>query len=276
MSLEFDLSGVSVRLRALGSDLAREFTNDWGRFQASAREDRSWDLDVVVGASRAPAPSGVFNPKSMTASVDQRRAAFEMPEGRALVSSDGSASLDLAPSDPSHQFYAAVNLLCACLAWLLPSRGGAILHAAGVVLGGRAFLMVGPERSGKTTWATLAKRSGALLLSDDIVMVQKTGSRVEALSAPFRDDHPEGVSPGRWPVAALLIPSFGTQAALCQVSGSAARARLAANMPFVADLFGSDPRPMQVVGDLLESLEVRQLVFAMDATFVDLLRKMPD
>ncbi|MGV8038666.1 MAG: hypothetical protein AB2L07_00795 [Thermoanaerobaculaceae bacterium] len=65
---------------------------------------------------------------------------------------------------------------------LLVRRRGLLLHAAGVVLGDRAFLFVGPCGAGKSTAARLA---GGRLLSDDLVTVTEVMDRPIAHSTTF-------------------------------------------------------------------------------------------
>jgi hypothetical protein len=185
----------------------------------------------------------------------------------------GAVRVRLAATTAQKQYYALLNLVTAAAAWRLPSRHGLLLHAAGIVLDGRAFVMVGSEGSGKTTWALLASEAGAGVLSDDLVVVERDADgRAQALSTPFRSAQYGTMPPGRWPVAAFLLPAHGPAPALETVSALATEARITANLPFVVDAMGRDARLPDAVERIARSAPARTLVFARDRSFVPLLR----
>ena len=154
--------------------------------------------------------------------------------------------------------------------------GGAMLHAAGIVLEGRAFVLIGAEGSGKTTWTLRAREAGADVLSDDIVVVTRSASGAfEALSTPFRSAQYGTLLAGRWPIAALLLPEHGAPARLRPVPGLALRARLFANLPFVVEALATDTRVADVMDALATSVPARTLTFSPDPSFVPWLRAFP-
>ena len=269
-SLFFDFSGLRLEFRGLTPELACYAATDW----ASFRSPDAAAPDLVVDARVSPtiAPAAVFDPKSMTAEVDADRARFTMGGGSGAISRSGSMCVSLSQAQVEWQFYTLANLLCAGLAWTLPERGGLVLHAAAAVLDERAFVLVGPEGSGKSTWAAHAKEGGARILSDDIVVVAGVDTHPEVLSMPFRDDHPVGVGPGRWPLAGILFPEHALRPALKPVPSLMAGARLAANLPFVADGLERYARPLAIVEQLTERVPVLILEFARDIAFLDTLR----
>jgi hypothetical protein len=60
------------------------------------------------------------------------------------------------------------NFLRVLVAYRLLEIGGVVLHSAGVVRGGAAFLFLGRSGAGKTTVARLSLAAGAEVLSDDL------------------------------------------------------------------------------------------------------------
>lgn len=269
MSATFDLSGLAVRVRGLGEAHRERLEESWSAFRI--REAGSFFLDIEVEAEPEAADDGsVFSPKQMTSSFDRTTARYAMKEGAATVPLQGTLRIQLASATLERQYFGFVNLVIAALAWRLPSRGGALLHAAGIVLGERAFALVGPEGSGKSTWAALAREAGARVLSDDMVVVEAgPDGRFQALATPFRSREPY---PGRWPLAALLLPEHGPRAALEDVPPLALRARIGANLPFFAEAWAHDPRVERLVETLALSIPARRLTFAVDPSFLDLLR----
>lgn len=268
-ALEFDLSGVRVRISALKPPLSERLAEDWREWRAAGPGEPF--LDVAIRDAVLPPPQGPFAPKAMIARLSRDAATYRLPEGDAEARVDGTASVRLSEStDADRRWYAFLNLLRACIAWRMPSRGGALLHAAGAVIGDRAFLLVGPEGSGKSTWARWAEYAGAPVLSDDLVLIDGAGEGFDALGAPFRSTHGRTAGPGRWPVAAVLLPRAGECVRLDPVSDLVLRARLAANLPFIAEGLEVDPRVGRTV-DRLAALPAHVLTFAPDSSFVGVL-----
>jgi len=267
--LEFDLSGVGIRLSDLPSEIGSLLESSWQAF--SIERALSPVLDLRVEATRVAPFSGKFDPKAMRAEISPERARYEMAEGRVEVDAAGKGRVVVGIVEGSRPYYAFANLVRAALAWRMLSRGGALLHAAGIILRGRAFVLAGPAGSGKSTWARLAEEAGGSVLSDDLVLLDGHGGAIEALGAPFRSTHENTVGRGRWPLAAILFPAHGTGAALAPVSGLESRARVLANLPFVADGVADDRRVTETIERWLASVPTRMLTFGRDRAFIDTL-----
>jgi hypothetical protein len=265
-----DFSGIGVRIGGLADDLAVRLEADWAPFLAD--EQDSPFLRVEVSLRKETAVAGPFRPKRMRANLKAGSAHFGMPEGDADVTEGGTASVRLLRGPGPTVYFAMMNLLRACLAWRLPSRGAAMLHAAGLAIDGRAFLLVGPEASGKSTWARSGEERGARVLSDDLVLVECLAGGAEALGGPFRSTHRTDYRPGRWPIAAILFPRWGPHAAWAPCDRLRARAGIAANLPFIVTAIERDERVAAVVERLAATVPCKELTFAPDASFVDLLR----
>ncbi|MGE0448730.1 MAG: hypothetical protein AB7Q29_04015 [Vicinamibacterales bacterium] len=70
---------------------------------------------------------------------------------------------------------------------IMTSRGSVLaLHAAGLVVDGRAVLIAGPPWSGKSTWAFEAARRGMPVLGDDQVAVEPLLGTVCAVPRPLK------------------------------------------------------------------------------------------
>jgi hypothetical protein len=190
------------------------------------------------------------------------------------VDLDGSAEITLGPSDPETRLFSLLNLLLAGLAFVGPSSGVVVLHASGVVLDGRAFVMPGAAGAGKSTFTALCAASGASVLSEDVILLDTSGDHPEALASPFREDRERPASPGRATVACVLFPEHGTPPAVLEVPRMVARAKLVANLPFVNERFGHDPALDGIVERLAGSTLARTLRFAPDPGFVPLLRDL--
>ncbi len=75
------------------------------------------------------------------------------------------------------------------LMYYLSARGGAIVHASGMVIDGRAFIFPGRSGAGKTTISKrFALRKGVRGLSDDRIIVRKTGEAFTMFGTPWPGD----------------------------------------------------------------------------------------
>jgi hypothetical protein len=89
--------------------------------------------------------------------------------GRVLVSPDGCELL-CEPHPPNPNWATIVSAQALPLAATL--RGLEVMHAAGVVLDGRAVLLIGPAGAGKSSLAAALVRAGGQLLGDDVVALR--------------------------------------------------------------------------------------------------------
>jgi hypothetical protein len=89
--------------------------------------------------------------------------------GRVLISPDGLELL--CEPDPVNPEWATI-VSAQALPLAATIRGMEVMHASGVVLGGRAVLLMGPAGAGKSSLAAALVRAGGRLLSDDVVALQ--------------------------------------------------------------------------------------------------------
>ncbi|MBV8203288.1 MAG: hypothetical protein JOZ15_21960 [Acidobacteria bacterium] len=133
------------------------------------------------------------------------------------------------------------NFLRVLVAYRLLDLGGAVLHCAGVVKQGAAYLFLGRSGAGKTTVARLSLAQGAEVLSDDLnaLIVPVPGGAAPAgtcavLKLPFTGDLGErrALRPPL-PLGGLLRLEQGAVDALTPLSRAATLACLLACAPFV-------------------------------------------
>jgi len=270
--LDLDLSGVALRVEGIGASWCGWLREHWGPFVGSGPCDPFLTVVVEEGAAKL---EGDWDPKSMRSTLSALGARYTLAEGSAHVDGSGRATVRLAAGLQQRGYWAMQNLIRACLAWSLPGRGGALLHAAGLVVDGRAFVMVGAEGAGKTTWSALGARDGAHVVSDDLVLIDGVGAQPVVAGAPFRSTAQGELRPGRWPLAALLFPHHGTSTAVAPIPVMLGQARVAANLPFIAEGIEQDAR----IGDLVERLAgetpCAQLTFGLEGSFLPALRSWP-
>ncbi|HEX4825683.1 MAG TPA: hypothetical protein VFV19_15380 [Candidatus Polarisedimenticolaceae bacterium] len=263
--LDVDLSGIGVRVTGLSDLLGAALAHRWGRFVTALQGEPVFS--VTVEAEPPSARVHPFAPKTMRSEIADGGASFAIDQGTAVVSRSGAITICLVATTTELQAAGLVNLLMAAIAWRLPEMDAVLLHAAGIVLDGRAFVLVGGEGTGKSTWASLAREAGAEVLGDDLVLVH----RREALACPFRAEASTLRVPGRWPLAAVLAASHAKAASLAEEPAIKTQARLAANAPFAVDGWGSGGALDRLLDRLVHDVPHRTLAFARDASFVPLL-----
>ncbi len=263
-----DLGGTAAAIRGLPAAMEAALRSEW----------RPWVLregePVLVVDVRVEPPredGRPFSAKRMAANFEDGLARYVMEEGTATVPPSGPAAIHVASCGANKQLYALLTLLGAAFAWRAPSHRALVLHAAGIVLDGRAFVLAGAEGAGKTTFARVAAESGAAVLGDDLVVVRAADGGVEAVGSPLRSKPWNTTGRGAWPVAALLLPEHGTPPALRPAPAMAARARVVASLPFVAEAIDRCPG-LDSVLDAVVGAPARLLRFAPDPGFLPLLR----
>jgi hypothetical protein len=126
------------------------------------------------------------------------------------------------------------NFLRVVVAYRLLELGGVVLHSAGVVSGGVAFLFLGRSGAGKTTVARLSLARGAEVLSDDLNALAPSAGGCAVLKLPFTGDLGERrATLPPVPLGALLRLEQDTADAVAPLSRAEALACLLACSPFV-------------------------------------------
>lgn len=95
------------------------------------------------------------------------------------------------------------SFLRTLFSWLLPRRGGLLLHAAGIVKDGRALVFPGKSGAGKSTLSKLAASAGLRLLSDELVPVLPWRGGYAAYGSPFWGELRRPGSDGRFKLRGL-------------------------------------------------------------------------
>jgi hypothetical protein len=270
-SLRFDLSGFNVTVRGADTPCAAIVREVWGLFEGSGGVPL---IDIDVCFAGPELPPGPIDDSPLERTIAGAAIEFRSPEGRISIDASGTGRAHVATGNPAKRAFALINLIIPVLAWRLPAHDAAILHSGAVLVGERGFLLLGQAGAGKSTFVTHAIAAGARAVSEDLNLVVFEGDRCCLAGSPLRTRVHRGPGPGRWPLAALLVPDHGDPAALDAVPRLLASAQLQANLPFVGDCW------MQVPGGpaltrRLDSVAVKRLRFAPDSSFVALLEQWP-
>jgi hypothetical protein len=164
------------------------------------------------------------------------------------------------------------NYLRVLFAHLALDEGGLILHACGIIRGGRGYCFFGPSTYGKTTIAKLS--AGETILSDDLALIKKEKGRYFIFGVPFRGDLPEAPrTNASAPLAGLYSLVKSDSHRLEKLSVPRALGELLSVVPFVMRDAASRAQVVERLMDLMASLPPYALHFRRDPGFWQVLEQ---
>jgi len=147
---------------------------------------------------------------------------------------------------------------------VLAEQGGFLVHAASAIRNRAAYLFAGVSGAGKTTTSRLAP-SDAIVLSDEISYVRKSGDGYRAYGTPFAGELARSGANTSAPLRALYLLVQGPENRLeCVPQADAARA-LMRHVLFFAHEKELVSRVFDSVVDFVSRVEVSRLIFTPDA-----------
>jgi hypothetical protein len=143
---------------------------------------------------------------------------------------------------------------------VLAEQGGFLVHAAGAIRSGAAYLFAGVSGAGKTTMSRLAPPD-ATVLTDEISYIRKFGSSYRAYGTPFAGELARSGANTSAPLRALYLLVQGPENRLeCVPQADAARA-LMRHVLFFAHEKELVSRVFDSVVDFVSRVEVSRLIF---------------
>lgn len=185
-----------------------------------------------------------------------------------LDTRSGEGRLEAAPNE---QCLDAV--LRTLLSALLARSGGLMLHSAGLLRDGKAWLFPGVSGAGKSTLSRLAAGSGAEVISDEINLLRFEKGGPVIYGSPFWGEMRADGGPGRWRLAGICLPRKAA-AHFTQdcPAGEAFKTLLRCAVNFSRER-ADGLAVMAAAERLLKSVPVRKLGFSrQDAGFLGFLR----
>lgn len=153
---------------------------------------------------------------------------------------------------------------------VLAEQGGFLLHASSAVRNGRAFLFTGISGAGKTTISRLAPPD-AILLTDEISYVRRTGMECRAYGTPFAGELEKPGANVSAPVSAVYLLEKGSENRVGVVEPLAAARSLLRNILFFAHDYDLVKRLFDSAVEFVSQVRVFRLVFTPDARVWELI-----
>lgn len=129
------------------------------------------------------------------------------------------------------------NFLRVLIAHRALALGGVILHSAGLVYDGKAYIFCGRSNAGKTTLTRKAHERGAKVLSDDINLVLPSQGSYHAHAVPFTGEFGRTIqhadAGNSYPVAGIILLRQSDVLRLEPISAAGAVSALLVGCPFV-------------------------------------------
>lgn len=244
--------------------------------------DSAGESDLICLASHLDQPIGLppehFAASGQYAPLKQRTSAGIQITGfdfRAHLTGGGAgppqATLAVVKEEELGRPIVLENFLRIVFAYHILSRGGVLLHSAGVVHRGVAYLFSGRSNAGKTTLSRKAAAAGAVVLSDDINLVfrEHDGYRVHRVpfTGEFRRPGECLSGPGTFRLGGLVLLEKAPALTAVPVGPAEGVAGLLTGCPYVND----DPEELPALLDTLTALVNRvpvvRLSVARDDTF---------
>ena len=150
---------------------------------APALEDRRPDLVVSTVSSPEALRARWLACPRLAVIRDDDALLFRTPDGASVMDIPGVATfcvqaghtIQIAPHPNADPGRISLFALGSAMGIALMQRGALVLHAAAVVIQGRATLFAGPSGSGKSTLAARLAQAGMPALGDDTIAIWPTG-----------------------------------------------------------------------------------------------------
>jgi hypothetical protein len=198
------------------------------------------------------------------------------PQGEVLLSNHfaafrpapgGAGALRVcAPGDSVYALSAFENYLRWMVADLALPRGGFILHSAGLAREGKAYLFFGHSGAGKTTVCSLSPE--AELLSDDLVLVLRSGDQFVASTTPFQGTLSQGAKCRRtFPLAGAFRLRQSSEVRVAPMPLGLAVGTILSCCPFVSEPGKRSGLLLPLVENFCRTLPVNELFFRKESSF---------
>lgn len=191
-ALALAIGGFGLRFKSDSAGIISVFRGRYGRFAARAPKGMRFEVLEAPGKQSPFRPAVLFKDNRL----ELKRGDFSA----ALDLRSGTGELSAAPYEQCLDAF-----LRSLLSSLLPRQGGFMLHSAGIVKGGRAYLFLGRSGAGKSTLAKLAAGAGLEVISDEINLLRPQGRGYRVYGSPFWGEMRCEGRPGSWPLGGICL-----------------------------------------------------------------------
>jgi len=255
------IAGLGVRLNCQDEGVVADLQHRYREFPLTGEPDLR--IEVRLTGRERPSPNldtgTVFKDGILH---------FTAPgyEGQ-IRESEGVGRLSISSAYPVEEIDYGLRVAYALLAF---QAGGLMLHAAGIVREGKAYLFFGHSGSGKTTVSRLSVDD--IVLNDDLVLLMSEGDGWQVYGTPFWNPSQVKPSNRHAPLAGLYRLVQAPEVCLREIEKSEAVAELISNVPVVSADLWRGPETLSRLRQLAGAFPVCKLYFLPDDSFWDVIR----
>jgi hypothetical protein len=272
-ALNLGIGPIGMRLEGLSRSQAARLADRFRPFvRAGAPPAGSWP-DLVIRLQRAPVEHFLAPPNGRPEvyrmgrrAVGERLVIWSYEFAGWVEARSRAALLALVAPDGALFERGLENFLRVMTARFILARGGLLLHGAGVVRAGRAYVFFGPSGSGKTTVTEVSPDD--TILSDDLTLIVPLDGAYQAAGIPFGMAHHRTPQSGSsYPIASLNRLLQSSEVGLERIAGARALAELSGSLPFVMQDPAEAARALAAAQRVVDTVPVGRLKFRRDASF---------
>lgn len=256
--LNLSIAGIHLRVVSESQTLLDQLSMRYRGSTGQSTRDEPSPFKVRVDADSGSSPQTHLTPDAGFAG---ERIIFDLPGYRGTIDPNSRADLVINSQRPVQGVDYFLRVVLSALAF---RSGGLMLHAAGIVRNGRAYLFFGRSGSGKTTVARNSPDDQ--VLNDDLVILRPEEGSWQVFGTPFTNPTQAKPSAGSAPAAALFRLIQSPRVYLEPLTGARALAELVACVPV---LNASPAPPLERCRLLLLSVQAFDLHLRPDPSFWD-------
>jgi hypothetical protein len=187
-----EVAGFRMLFESDSAGIINIFGRRYGRFASSGRGGCKFSVFEVPGKPAPFKPAIVSGKNSLVVKRGDFQAELDL--------GTGAGTLKAAPTEQCLDAF-----LRSFLSSRLLSSGGLMLHSAGIVIKGRAYLFLGKSGAGKSTLSRLAAAAGVEVISDEINLLRPGPGGLRVYGSPFWGEMRADGRQGSWPLGGIFI-----------------------------------------------------------------------
>jgi len=249
-----EIGGMPILLQTQDDSFRRLLARRYAGFIDSAARPRfEFDIELTTPSRKAP---------DEDVRVEIRQGTWRLRRGdfRAQWNPDAGRGRIRQSANP----YSIDSVLRIVHSLILAQEGGFLLHAAGVIRNGRAFLFSGVSGAGKTTISRLAPPD-VTLLTDEVSYIRRVDAGYRACGTPFAGELARVGENCSAPIGSLFFLAQGPENKIEPMATAEAVRRLMRNILFFAEDVALVDSVFQSACEFVECVPVQRLTFAPDS-----------
>lgn len=190
--LGLEIAGFSFNIKSDRKGIISVLRRRYGKFGYAGGAGLRLEVSEAPGSQNPFKPALLFDGRSLNV----RRGDFEA----VLDLGTGAGTLKAAANEQCLDAF-----LRSFISFLLIRSGGFMLHSAGLVKNGKAYIFLGKSGAGKSTLSKLAVSAGAEVISDEINLLRFEKGRWRVYGSPFWGEMRADGRPGTWPLGGIYL-----------------------------------------------------------------------